>query len=314
MPKAPAGSKPKNTEIKIPATVHQEAPKASFGDMDSVEEFAKVLYYGPEGTGKTTGALTMAKFGKVLLVNAEGGAKRRRLQQLGIPTENVAVWPSRNGEVVTIGGLQSVYNRVKADLVNDPNSWFGVVFDSDTEITQALLSQVSDTRIGRARNKGAEILEVDEFFTDVADYGIMAKAFTDMIRKFRDLPLHVVHTALERRDVDKQTTEVTIGPAVSPSVAIPLLGYVDFVLAMKAEDDDNPFRARTKKGGRYRAKDRDGVLPVTMAFPTMERIIGYLNGSLVEAEDLDQLLIKEPKTGKKVKATPKAELATTEEK
>ena len=304
MPKQDPAKKPKNNVINLPTVARNTASlTADFASFSESEEYAKVLYYGPEGSGKTVGALTMAKRGKVLLINAEAGIKRRALAKMEIPMENISVWPKPEdrSKGITIAGLQAVYNRVKADLEADVNSWYGVVFDSDTEITQALTAQVSEQRIDRARTKGAEITDVDEFFTDLGDYNPMTKAFTDLIRKFRDLPVHVVHCALERKDVDKQTAMVQFGPAVTPGVSIPLLGYNDFVLAMRAEEIDNPFRARTKKGGRYRTKDRDGILPVILANPTMERIIDYLNETIVEAQDPDQALIKEPTSGKKKK-------------
>lgn len=304
MPKAdgkPVAKKAANTALTL-EKFNRAAP-AAFGELEDEREFFKVLYYGPEGSGKSTSALTMATHGRVLLINAEGGAKRRALQQHGINTTNIAVWPQRQGELITISGLLSVYDRIAQDLSEDPHSWFGIVFDSESDVVQALTSQVSESRIVKARNKGAEIDEVDAYFTDVGDYGTMGKMVADLIRKFRDLPVHVVFTALERRDVDEKTTKVTYGPAVTPSVAVSLLGYVDVVMACKAEDETSPFRAVTKKNSLYRCKDRFNVLPPIFANPTMDRLIEYMAGTLVAETDPDQALLPVPKAPKKAKTT-----------
>lgn len=154
--------------------------------------------------------------------------------------------------------------------------------DSSTEVHQALLNEAQGKRVLAVQNKGAD---VDEHFVDISDYGTMSKMFRDLLRKFRDLPCHFVVTALERRDVDKDTGKPQYGPAVTPGLQSDLMGYVDWVLMMKAADEDGPFRALTRANSRYRAKDRYDVLPKVIAEPMMDRLIGYLAGEIVEDED-----------------------------
>ena len=252
-----------------------------FFSLDEEREVINILYYGREGSAKSTNGATLANLGRVLIINAEGGAKRRALAKRGINVSNIQVWPQR-GEPITIEGLQAVHNLLQADLADDPNSWVGVMFDSATEIHQALLEGVSSKRISAMQDDGKN---PDPWFTDRGDYGVMAKQFNHLLRRFRDLPCHFVVTALERRDVDEDTGAVQYGPAVTPGIANDLLGYVDFVLVAKAEDEDGGFRALTKRKGRWRAKDRFDVLPEIMGTPTVERVLQYVNGDLTEDTD-----------------------------
>jgi hypothetical protein len=305
----------KNHQLNIPSVASLPSSQDMFGEMDlDVKEYLRVLYYGDEGSAKTTNAATLANGGKTLIINAEGGAKRRALLARGVDVTNLRFWPQKSSEKITAAGLEQVYDRLQADLEADEDSWFGVIFDSATDIVQALTSQVSDDRITKARRRGIEIDDVDSYFTDVADYGTMGKMFVDKIRKYRTLPCHLAITALQRRDVDKTTSVVTYGPAVTPGVATSLLGYVDIVLACKAEDEKRPFRGMSAGSDLYRMKDRYGILPKIMVEPTMERIIKYLDGDLTV--DTDEAQAQMPAPEKKLtqaEETAKAETPPAEE-
>jgi hypothetical protein len=283
-----------------------------FVPLDETIDWTNSLLYGREGSGKTTDACFLANVatslgygkdeGRVLVINAEGGLKKRALAKRGIDTSRIVLWPDpKKHERVTHQSLDRIYRRVKSDLEANPRSWFGTVFDSASEIHLAILDTVQAKRVYKIEMLGKD---VDPDFVDISDYGTMSKLFRDVMRKFRDLPCHFVVTALERRDVDKDTGKPQYGPAVTPGIQGDLLGYVDFVLMCKAEDEDGPFRALTRANSRYRAKDRFDVLPKVLANPTLERILLYLTDELVEDNDPDQKLIPikvDKKKGKKSK-------------
>lgn len=299
-PKAkPANSKPLLTAVeRRPA--RSATPTASaaslFTSLDDVEEFVNALYWGREGSGKTTDALSAANLGKVLVINAEGGLKRTALQKRGINIENVFVYPPP-GESVTFEGVQAALTQVRADLLDDPKSWFAVILDSVTEVSTEMVSNVSDDRITKARNRGQTIDLFDSFFVDRGDYGTSGKMMRSILRMMRDLQCHAIFTALERRDVDEDTSKVAYGPAVPPGLQSDLLGYVDLVFYTREPDEDKPvFRAATKRAGRFRAKDRFDSMPTVLAEPTFERVIGYLHEEISEASDpLQALLVVEEK-------------------
>lgn len=261
-----------------------------FTDLTDVTDFANVLLYGREGSGKTTclaRLVNVSDTGQLLIINAEGGLKKAALRKRGVDTSRIKVWPDPNiGERVTYEGLVRVVNKVHSDILDDPTSWIGIGIDSITEVYQLVLDDVQRKRVADIQRQGKP---VDPLHVDRGDYGDMTKMIRDLLRKIRDLPLHTVFTALERRDVDADTGKPQYGPALSPALQTDILGYVDMVLMCKAADEDGPFRALTRGNSRYRAKDRFDVLPRVLAEPMLDRVIGYMNGDITEDEDPFQI-------------------------
>lgn len=294
-----------------PAPVEEDLTDDWFVELEETIDYLNVLFYGREGSGKTTNAARLANLatalakgkGRLLVINAEGGLKKGPLRKRGVDTDRIVLWPDpKKHQRVTHRTLDQIFRRVKADLERDPESWIGVCFDSATEIHQAILDSVQQKRVQAVKNRGAD---VDEDFVDIADYGTMSKLFRDVLRKFRDLPCHFIVTALERRDIDKDTGKPQYGPAVTPGLQADLLGYVDFVLMCKAEDEDGPYRALTRANSRYRAKDRFDVLPKIMVDPYMDRITEYVVGNLEPDTDPEQ--DRYTARGKDVNKSPDAE-------
>lgn len=284
--KAPARRPAATLTHTAPSTPDLFSADDWFVGIEDAVDFLNVLYYGREGGAKTTNAARMANIdhpGKVLIINAEGGLKKVPLKKRGVDLTRIVVFPDpKKHERVTHKTLNRIHQRIKIDLENDPQSWAGVVFDSATEIHQALLDTVQAKRVNALKMSGKDF---DEDFVDISDYGTMSKLFRDLLRKFRDLPCHFVVTALERRDVDKDTGKPQYGPAVTPGLKTDLLGYVDMVLMCKGEDEDGPFRALTRPNTRYRAKDRLDVLPRVMVEPFFDRLVAYAEGKLDEESD-----------------------------
>lgn len=292
-----------NNESKTETPPDQKPPAAKtatwFVPIENTTDFYNVLFYGREGSGKTTDAVAMANIWrgepadkhKVLVINAEGGLRKQALRNRGIDISRVVMWPDPEHLVpITRPALDEVFQRVKADLEADPESWGGVVFDSATEIHTALLEFAQQKRVSQVQRRG---VEVDPDFIDRADYGTMSKLFRDVLRKFRDLPCYFAVTALERRDVDEDTGKPQYGPAVTPGIQNDLLGYMDMVVMTKSEDEDGPFRALTRSNSRYRAKDRFDILPRVLVNPTFDRIDAYVKGTLTEEKDQAQRLLSQ---------------------
>lgn len=309
MPRKEGGAVAKKAPAKKASPAKQTSTQDTFADdwfvgLDDVVDHTNTLLYGREGSGKSTAGARLANIasnlpagkGKLLVINAEGGFKKGPLAKRGVDTSRIVVWPDpKKHQRVTHRALDEVHRRVKADLERDPDSWIGIMMDSASEVHIALLDSVQQKRVQAIKDKGAD---VDEDHVDIADYGTMSKMFRDILRKFRDLPCHFIVTALERRDVDKDTGKPQYGPAVTPGLQSDLLGYVDFVLMCKAEDEDGPFRALTRANSRYRAKDRFDVLPKVMVDPFLDRIVGYVAGDL--DPDTDPLQDKYKAGGKDV--------------
>lgn len=286
MPKATTAVARKPKTAPTQQVLEGEVMDDWFVPLEDVIEKVNGLLYGREGSGKTTDIARLANLpgnGKVLIINAEGGVKIGPLRKRGVDTSKVVLWPDpKKGEALNHKSLDALFRRIQADLMRDPHSWIGIGIDSVTEIYQAVLDDVQQRRVGILRNKGAE---PDEFFVDISDYGTMSKMVRDLFRKFRDLPCHVFFTALERRDIDKDTGKPQYGPDVTPALQKDVLGYVDVVLMCKSEDEDGPYRALTRGNSRYRAKDRFDVLPRVMAEPTCDRIVQYVLGEMTVDTD-----------------------------
>lgn len=290
-------------------SVTKDWSKDLFASYDETEEHLNVLYWGREGSGKTINLATATTLGRVLFINAEGGLKKRALLANGVKTENLVVFP-RPGQPLTYETLEQALYQVKSDLMDDPKAWFLIAVDSITELAQSFTDEASDDRLGKVKRRNESWVPTvgDLMFTDLADYGTSTKMVRKAVRLMRDLPVHVAITALERRDVDEDTSKVAYGPAVGPALQTSLLGYVDVVLYCKAPDETRDyFRAQTKKVGVARAKDRLGVIPTVLVNPTFPRLLAYNEGTLSEDTDTVQEVLAAPKP----KATRKRPTAAT---
>lgn len=246
-------------------------------------EFMSVCWYGAEGTRKTTYLSHMANLGPILIVNAEAGAKSRALARRGVDVDNIRIWPAP-GQKLTFGGLENLYFTVKSRLDNESGSVAGVGFDSITEIVRVLLA--NERERGYLATMGSSRAR-DRWQTDRNDYGVLANQISTILRWFRDLPCHFAMTALERRDQDDDG-KVKYGPAVTPALMQDIPGFVD-TMAHTTILENGTGVGWTQPIGKYRAKDRDGILPNPMPDPTFTRIRAYIDGNLTE--DTDQILI-----------------------
>jgi hypothetical protein len=262
-----------------------------FRSLEDEDDQVNILYWGREGTGKTTNACLVTNLPdvrRVLVISAEGGLKKTALKKRGVDTSKLVVWPPQ-GETVTFEGLVRVHQRVLTDLLEDPGSWGAVIVDSGTEIVDAVREQAT---MQRQQNLVRLNKEFDPNFVDRSDYGVMTDQLRRIFRRFRNLPCHVIMTALERYDEDNDV----LGPAFTPELGKSVLGYNDLVLYCRAdleaageakEDDDRgaEFRALTRPTSKYRAKDRFDILPRVLANPDFVRVSNYVYGDLVEEDD-----------------------------
>jgi hypothetical protein len=277
-----------------------------FDMLDDADEWYRVLWFGVEGTGKTSNTMLVTKIipdtGKVLLINAEAGAKRSALAHHGVDTSRVALFPPK-GQQLTFEGLERLFYRIQADLAKDPLSWGAVVWDSITAIYQKLLDDVIEAdirkqaeilqRAGKQRGgRAGNITLRDRFDTDRDDYASMSNQVRLLLRKYRSLHCHLLITALERRDeigkgADKR---VEYGPAISPALSVDLLGYMDAVIHTRVTST-GVFVGRSQPTEDTRGKDRLNALPIEMVDPTIERVHAYVSGALEEASDPAQEML-----------------------
>lgn len=241
-----------------------------------------VLLYGPAGTGKTTAALTLANLGKVVVIDTEAGIKQQALTAQGIQTENIYTWPDTPGDL-TFEAFDALITEVKTA---EPGTFAGVVLDSFTETARRLLERQAAQTYAKKMAQGKS---PERFQIDLADHGVLSSQLRYLLRRLRDLNLHLVLTALERRDQDEQDGMVHYGPALGPAVANDTVGLVDMVGWTQVEaigkEGESAYTGTFVPMKRHVAKDRLGVLPPKMINPSMERILGYLDGTITREED-----------------------------
>jgi len=247
-----------------------------------MDEWLNILYYGEQGSGKTTAAAAMAHLGVVYLVDAESGAKARPLRRLGIPVENI-----RPVKISNYKDLNDFYWFLKQELQDaKPGEIAGVVFDSISEIHDQLIRAQVDVRHGKAVRKatnkhGQLAMEVDdnEFQVELQDRGVVTEQLRTLTRRFRDLPCHTAWVALAKREVDPGGEGVVYLPLLPPKFGSQLLGFVDVVGYMvhaPGVDDDSGYLGLFRNTGRYKGKDRLNALPEVMANPALHRLAAVI--------------------------------------
>lgn len=257
--------------------------------LADVEDVAKILWYGEQGTGKTLDMATLARRGRVIYVNAEGGLKKRPLRIFDVPPENIILEVATSYEQ-----LEALYWQLKRKIEGGDNDIIGINFDSLTEITTTLAEVATMRRVAGVREKADSLgivpdaEKINPFRTALDDYGIMTTQMRHLARRYRDLPIHVGFSALSKRDVDATGAEgggdaVTYRPQLTPAFGNDIRGYVDVVIATKVATDGQ-WVGITKPRFGLMGKDRFGILPVTMADPTFDRIIACINEEIDPAE------------------------------
>lgn len=252
--------------------------------LTDVRETCNVLYYGDGGTGKSTDMAHMAKLGKIWVANAESGFKARALKQFGIPLENIEVFPSE-GEVLSYDSLEAEWLRIREALNEDPDAYIGTVWDSATEIHQALLGDAAKKGYDKAVRQGKDR---DQSFVALEDYGIMTNQMRSLVRRFRDLPCHFAISALAKREQDDDGSVAYI-PQVTAKLGVDMVGWVDIVCVTQVqeyEDGGDPeYRGLFRPAGKWRGKDRFKMLPKGIVDPTFDRIVAYVDGELTVDDD-----------------------------
>lgn len=257
--------------------------------MQSLEDddsFVRVCYYGDPGTGKTSDIAGGAHLGRMSIAKAEEGLYARPLRKLGIPAENIIPHAACDFD-----SLMAHAEVLREQLADDPKSWAAFSIDTMTELANRWLSTEVDRRIDKEMRKISPMEEYQKkpFNAERDDYGVITQQSLRVLRAFADLPLHVAYTAHVRRDVDEDTGTVAYGPDVPPKMQSHLLGHVSILVWTRVVgefDDGRPIHVGQTRGtGKYKSKDRLNALPRTMVNPSLDRVVGYVNGELEEDSD-----------------------------
>lgn len=264
-------------------------------------EWARICLYGEWGSGKSTSAAHAAHLGPTRHWDSELRLKAGPLRRMGVPIDRID--PFRD---ISFASLLANIESIREDLYDaesgsdpegnpPPERWAALVDDSVTETVKTLLDDVIARNVResakRAAKRGEEV-KINPFQIDVDYYGEAVQEYRRLMREMRNLDCHLIFTAQERRDVDKNDGTVRVGPGTLPALQAELMGYCDIVVHTYREG--RHFLGLTESGTKYMAKDAFGVLPPIMVNPTVDRIVAYMREELtIDTDPIQQAWLAE---------------------
>lgn len=217
-----------------------EAPAVlNLSKLQDKEPYVNGLVYGDSGVGKTVFASTAPR--PILWLEAEGGT-----HSIGDKTDI---------DVAQVQSLET-YRETLKFLEANPGLYKTLVVDSLTESSAGLLKEIM-------RQAVIDDEERDEFEPHFAEWRKLTEIMREIIRAYRDLPMHLVVTALEREDTDEMTSRVKVRPRLSPALADELPGFMDFVGYMYSKGDI--IDAKKKDG-----EEQDPIQRIMLLRPTIK--------------------------------------------
>jgi hypothetical protein len=259
-------------------------------------EFARICLYGEWGSGKTTSAAHAAHLGPIRHIDSELRLKGGALRRLGVPTDRIEPFRDisyqslRDDIELVRENLHDAREDLDDEAGNPVTAWAAYVHDSVTEIVKTLLDDVIARNVGEARRraqKRGEEVKINPFQIDVDYYGEAVQEYRTLLREMRNLDTHLIFTAQERRDTDKNDGTVRVGPGTLPAVQAELMGYCDVVV--HTYRSGRYHLGLTEPGTKYMAKDAFGVLPPIMVNPTVDRLVAYMHEDLtIDTDPIQQ--------------------------
>ena len=233
----------------LPISTVKERPK-----------FFNMLIYGQSGTGKTMlagSADAVPELRRVLFIDVEGGT---------LTLENS---PYSQVEVVRIANwleLTGLYNELYAG-----NHGFNtIVIDSLTEIQKVSMEHI----LNSALPEGTASSFLESEVPQLREWNINIEQVRKFVRKFRDLHVNTIFTALVNTEKNQRTGLTMNKPSLSGKVKDEVAAFLDIVAFYNIKEVGEASVRVLQTGATETtvAKDRSARLPLVMEDPTMEKI------------------------------------------
>jgi phage nucleotide-binding protein len=218
-------------------------------------QFIKQLIYGEPGAGKTffLGSAGQSPLtSPAIIVDIEGG------------TLSIRHMPGV--EVVPVRSLKKAQEIINEIAMDTSDYYKTFCLDSITEMQKLDMQYI----MAEQYKKKPETTDVD--VPSQREWGKSSNHMRQVLRLARDLPMHVVVTALEASDYDEQTNLKNYYPSIPGKLRMEIPGFFDIVgrLEAKVGSDKAIMRQlQTAKTNRVIAKDRTSCLPPVLEHPSI---------------------------------------------
>jgi len=156
--------------------------------------------------------------------------------------------------------------------------------DSLSELQMINLEGITKKLMGKISGSGARRESLDDIWQE--DYGTSTQQLRRVVRRFRDLPMHVFFSCHDATTQNKDKVEST-HPALTPKLRASVMGYMDVIgylyvdsEAAEENEDETPRRLLCRPFGKWIAKDRSPGqrLGLVVEDPTIPIIINQILG------------------------------------
>lgn len=218
----------------------------------------KILVYGYPGVGKTVFASTAnddPRTKPALFIDFEGGT-------LSIADKDI--------DVVRVTEFKQ-FNEIY-EFLRTQNHYKTVILDSITEIQKLNMLGLMAEAVKLNPNKDPDRPLID-------DWGKSTEQMRKLIRHFRDLPMHVIITALAQEVKDERDGSITVKPSLPGKLADEICGMLDIVGYLGVmERTVEGQRVSTRQllvqpMSKFIAKDRSNKLGQFIENPTVPKML-----------------------------------------
>ena len=220
-----------------------------------------MMIYGSSGSGKTMlagSADAVPELRKVLFLDVEGGTYTlRNSDYSNVDVLRITEWKE----------IEDVYNI----LYLGQHDYKTIIIDSLTELQKVSMEAIlADTSAG---------VSLSSEIPQLREWNINIEQVRKVVRKFRDLPVNTIFTALVNQEKNPLKGYTTNKPLLSGKVKDEVAAFLDIVAFYNVKEvDGRSVRVlQTTATETTVAKDRSSKLPAVMEDPTMTKIYEYLN-------------------------------------
>lgn len=229
------------------------------------------LVFGDYGIGKTTlagSSIEVDDLSPVLFLDIEGGA-------LAIKSRYPDVHVLR---ITEPGELKRIYQDLRKQAAKGELKYKTIIVDSVTELHKLELRYIM-LDVMENDDKGNR----DEDVPGMQEYLKATERIRRVCRRFRDLPVSVIFTALLTEEQDDKKNRTYKKIALTRKLSTEIGGFFDVVLYMYMKENEGKqtrllLSTRTEE---IAAKDRTDTLPNILIEPNMEKIFQYITGEKV---------------------------------